>query len=298
MSRIGRMLQDSEVIYDLTLNVINTVFLVGKLTSRVPELITNLAYTSLKFVGMIYLHAQLQALAKNCRDSLHAGRHRAWSSFAYVTAMTFVQGSGVILTVGGTVASICITLSQLTTARLIYTVLRPWGLVALAIQLLLEVVCHLTDDALLARMERVSKRSWETLVLFQTYQPGARRSEKSDLAAAVRRRIDPATWKTLEDKALLILQQRAQYPGYRLIARWRLQRLFKVAIENIRTQRNAARADASLRVVGYVAYAITRANPHTLIEAIVNWSISAFYTSRDYIKKWQEAGQQEAIGRV
>lgn len=295
MTRLSRIFQDSEVIYDLSLNAINAVFLAGKLTSRVPELVTNLAYTSLKFVGMIYLHTQIHAFIKSGYDTFHALRHRCWSRFSYDAAQAFVQGSGVGLTLAGTAAAVCMTLSHAATARLIYTVLRPWGLVALAIQILLEIVCHLTDDALLAHMQ--ASRHWSrVLAFFQVYRSDASRSSASDLAVAVRSRIDPATWKTLQEKAALISQQRS--PLHRLLGYWRLKKLFGVAMDNVRTQRATLRADLSLRAVGYVALAITRAHPCSLIEAVVNSSMSAFWLMRVLVAKSQQADQQEAIWRA
>lgn len=293
MSRISRMLQDSEVIFNLTMNVINTTFLLGKLTARVSELITHLAYTALKFVGMIYLHAQVLAVVKSGCDSAYALAHRHWDRFSYAAAMTFVQGSNIGLTVLGTVAATCVTLSQTATAQLLYVVLRPWGLVALAIQILLEVVCHLTDDALLARMNAIKDDAKHVLAFFQAYQPEVKSgTEASYLAAAARNRIDPITWKILEQKALKILKEN------QLSTHRRLQEVFRDAIKNIGTQRAIARADLSLRVVNYFAMAATRAYPGTLLEGVINWTTNGFWSIRVYVAKYHAAGQQESILRV
>lgn len=295
MSRILRLLYDSEVLYDLSLNAINTVFLAGKASSRVPELITNLAYTSLKFVGLVYLPAQVQTSLKNCRDSVYALKNRSWVQFCYAAPQAFVQGSGVVLSLGGTVAAVATTLAGTAVTRVIYSVLCPWGLVALAVQIMLEVWCHLTDDALLVRMNGMKRDSGAIVRLFECYDSKSADADMAAFAAGLRNRMDTHTWNTLEEKAVAILRARRSNPISWMSTRWRLSKLFQVTVENITTQRNTLRADMLLRAVGYGAMAVTRAYPQTLIEAIVNWSISAFWTSRVFVTKYQQAGQQESI---
>lgn len=291
--RTRRVFTDPEVIYGLVLSGVNTTFLLGKAIAAIPAVITNLAYASLRFIGLLWVHVQMRALLKSGGDLLFALSNRCWTRVCYVTSLVFVQGTGACLTVGGTVAAVVATLAYKSTATWVFMVMRPWGLAALVVQIALDVIAHLTDGPLIDRMREASRSGTRVQAFFGAYQLGT--ISEAGLAAAARSRMDPNTWKELENKARALLDSSSLNPVFRMTRRWRLQRLFKITIENLHTQREEARSHLARTVVGYVAMGITRAYPQTVIEAIVNWTINLYWTSEMLSRKYVQASHQESI---
>lgn len=294
--RTRRVFTDTEVIYGLMLSGVNTTFLLGKAIAAIPAVITHLAYASLRFIGLLWVHVQMRALLKSGGDLLFALSNHCWTRVYYVTAWAFVQGIGACLTVGGTVAAVAATLAYGSTATWMFMAMRPWGLAALVVQIALDVIAHCTDGPLIDRMREASKSGSRVQAFFGAYQSGA--ASEAGLAAAARSRMDPNTWKELENKACALLDRTSLHPVFRLTRQWRLRRLFHITIQNLHTQQEEARSNLARTVVGYVAMGVTRAYPQTIVEAIVNWTINLYWTSEMLSRKYVQAGHQESIIRA
>ena len=292
MRRIKRMLADPEVRCGMGLPVINTVVLISKTVPGVPAFVAHLGFSTLRFIGAMYLEVQVRSCSKTVGDLFFAFSNRSWSRVNYTASLLFLEGSGVVLTIGGIIASVAATLQFGEVTRWIFYGMRPWGLVCLLVEIALNVIKHFTDGPLLKRMEIVRADPKRVEAFFQAFQ-NPTGTDEALVATAARSRIDPVTWKELEAKAQTILASDGFW--WRNQRKTRLQQIFQAAIDNIRTQQQVAQANMGLTALGYPARAIVRAFPLSVIEAVVNWMVNAVYTVLMLAQKYAEAGQQETI---
>lgn len=276
----------SDVVGSVATLAADVFYLLGEAWSKFPRVISNMAFMSLNFTGLLYFPMSVRMLQKSKEDLVFAWRVANKLIFVSTLLKVLTTSTGIILTTTYSVAAIAKMLNYVSLMRSLFTIIRPCGTSIAVCNIVLDGLEYLNNrTAVNLFKEKMSDR--KIMLLSNSLLDKEPLGEKAVYrqAAIIRQCMDKDTWKVFRDNLDRadgnISEQR---------------RLFeKISLENLKTQKIFSTWTIALRVIGYVGMVVACWYPGTVIQASIWTGMAFLHTVTLLSKKFQEAHQRSMV---
>lgn len=282
----------TDLVSSITILAIDIIFLLGETVPGFPPSITNASFFTLNFVGLLSLNFQASLLRKTIGDCALAKRVLNPTILCSSAAKITYIASGIILTVGGCIASVTRMTHHNDITHDIYSISRPWGVGSVVVGIGIDFFEYFTNKGIIQQLKNgLSDVELQTIKkLFTTLAPGLPDNAfGSKEAASIRGRMDKDTWRKFSHDIQLI-EEGEVYKIRELVSH--------VALKNIETQQFVAKANIFLHFAGDAGMAVADLYPGTAIQAGIITGFSSLYTTKLVIQKVQQARQRNESSQI
>lgn len=288
--KMSQLISYGDVRLSVSLVGINTLFLLGKFFEEFPRIVTDTAYTSLKFIGLVSIDYQVRKAVGNTLYFLHALKNKGPYLVAYTAGYSFYYTSAVYFTLGGVGAALATMFHYSVVAARLFSSMRVIGLASLVVGMILDCADYFmqyrTIDLLGEVLEEENRHERLESLAESCVVDG-----DDDLATELALSMDSYTRDTLIDR----LRRLDKTDSKR---REKLDALFREALKNVEMQRQRLNDTTNERIVGYIMRFLVRAYPGGRVEAVVNSSVNLYYTKELVMHRLNELEQQERIRSI
>jgi len=253
---------------------LDTIFLAGKITQKVPEVVTKATLVALSGVGFVSLPYTLDLVRKTIHDALFGYRADNRLVMLLATAKVIELVSNLGLLALGAVASVEGLKGNNQTQTNIYDVMIPWGEATIGLSISMMLAYMLMNYK--ALKELTEERTAELISGFQ--------DENGNLASLVRFSMDKDTLEHFLNKLAEIPEEEHQ-------------ELVKVLIENIEVQQRINTGGQLVLVVGgYILMGVEKYyTPNSIESAGINVGVAGAYALKVLVETLQEVWQRHRI---
>lgn len=279
----------TDVISSVGILAITTCLLAAKLFKGIPEVVPRLARLMYNFGGVIWLNIQVKEFLKSGSDLMRSLRDRECRAVLETSAKVFVEATNIFLTCAFFSAAAVALCGFPHISTSIYASLRSVSLVALAITVVNDVdIANTVKDyfenrAVLSEMKKMSanRASGNVQVekLTKCFLEIIASPDKNGMdevmhrqewrmASRIVRQLDMQTIEAFKDR--LTDQKGIKFNSIQF---------FDELQKGMMNSQTKTMNKLGLRTLGYLAMAICKAYPDTLIEVSLRWGMSVLYTA-------------------
>lgn len=242
---------------------LNSIVLIGKLSTTIPQAIPRAAQVWLSYTGIAYTNIMIRDMLKSARDVRFAYLSSDYPGMIFTAIRTAVKVTNIALTFGLFVASVIALGGYPAVATAIYMGMRPIALIALVLGISDEFIDFAETKSLL---ESLPENDPPNLMgHFSAYALDMPLDEEILKDATARCLV-----RDLEESCLGVFQAHPDKLSHcYLEVRKAVQQKLSTTIENLYA-----------RIFGYFSMAICRMFPDSLIQASLIWGISLYYTEK------------------
>lgn len=258
---------------------LDTIYLAGKLTTKIPVYITKSALLGLSFTGLLSIQFQGSLIQKTFSDTKHG--YKTGQKLIMVTSAikTSYVTIGVLLTNANLAAAIAGLCGKDTLQMEIYKTMIPMGEATIGMQALLELVGLYLFRKILKQKKLDEEAFEKALAYLDPHKAGWNK-----LASEIRFCMDK---DTLNDLINNFSEQRTPIQA-------------TYTAENIELrQRFALKGGILLSLIGYTLMGVEKYyTPNSIESAVINESVALLYALNVAIQLWREVPQRQAIKKA
>jgi hypothetical protein len=274
----------SDLIQSIVILFLDILFLVGSVFSSFPQIVTNIAFGSLNFVGFISFPFFYDLIKKLISDCIYS----YFQKNIYVSLVTILK---IILTITSFMlillnssAAIFRLINHLEFVNAIYSFTSFFAYPMLIGAVVLDLVFFALGKYILS----IGFDEEKILGISEKFLDPNQNSSWGYLAAFVRAIIDKDTWKYyLTQLNQVFVHKTAQ------------KKLFcDVLLSNIQTQQKIAISDVVLKMIGQCSMFVIILYPGGLLQASICTLLCLFYTIQLIYQKYHQYHQQSAASKI
>ncbi|NGX63163.1 MAG: hypothetical protein KR126chlam6_00570 [Candidatus Anoxychlamydiales bacterium] len=273
----------SDLISSIFILVIDILYLLGELVNNFSKKITNFAFVSLNFVGLIALPFYIHLLNKSIQDMSFAKKVDNNKIFYASFIKTILTISNIFLLSSCFFAASMRMRGLLDLTQSIYAITIPLGSISLSTMIGLDIFHYWNNKKLLFYLKKIDSKMIDPFL--QSFNDICKKDIKIDYkkCADIHESMDKDTLKIFKQNLLKAKNDPLK-----------TRKLFyEVIVKNIQTQQFVAFSDLALKTLGYLGIFFANLFVGTYIQAAI-WTFMAFlYTTQLSIQKIKQYKEQK-----